>query len=206
MWTLRLVALLSCLIGALADIEAYNDRTFEKMTVTGKHFIQFWRIGCHDSIGMIDTLLAIDTALGNGEEDIWIGRIDYYPNKGLVQRFGITTTPMFVYIVGDKYYKVDPNRSFVTEDIVEYLRSGFLSDVAYDIPPAPVIPRETKGFVLPRWFTKVVDDVFGEPDVVFTERKSVTTLRRALTVLLVAIVALKAILGGIRATNKEKTE
>ena len=206
MWTLRLVGLLSCLVLTLADIEAYNDRTFEVKTVTGKHFLQFWHGSCHDCLGMIQTLLDIDTALGMGAEDIWIGRVNYYFNPGLVQRFEITTTPMFVYVVGDKYYKVDPNRSFVTEDIVEYLRSGFLSDVAYDIPPAPPIPRDTKGFILPRWFTKIVDDVFGEPEVVFTERKSVTTLRRSLTVLLVASVALKAILGGIRAANKEKTE
>lgn len=204
MWTLRLVALLSCLIWARGDIEAYNDARFEQQTKTGKHFLQFWHPSCHDCLSplMIQALFDIDTALGMGAEDIWVGRVELFSNPVLTKRFEITTTPTFVYVVGDKYYKEDPNMSLVTDDIVEYLRSGFLSEVAYDIPPAPSVPQ----IALSPWFSKFVDDVFGEPEIVFLERKSVTTLRRALLVVLFVIVALKGVLSRMKVLNKEKTE
>ena len=207
MWTLRLATLLSCLVYALGDIEAYSDASFDLVTKTGKHFIQFWHGSCHDCVGMIPTLLDIDTALGAGAEDIWIARALLYTNPELTQRFEITTAPMFVYVVGDKYYKVDPNRSFITDEIVEYLRSGFLSDVAYDIPPPPPAPIvEKRNAVWLPWLSNLLDAVFGEPEIVLIERKAVKTLRTVLLIVLVAIVVLSAVFSSRKFLKKEKKE
>lgn len=206
MWILRLAVLFSSFLWALGDIEAYGDYNFDEVTRTGKHFIQFFDDTCENSRGMINDLFKVDTALGQGAEDIWVGRIHWLRHPGLTERFKVRRTHTYIYVVGNKYYKYQG--TLMPDPIVEYVRSGFLNDVALDIPPPPPtqVAEIEPWIVAPSWFSEFLDRVFGEPELVFTERKSVIALRKGVTVLLLAIVVLKALVGGRKDTKKSKQD
>jgi hypothetical protein len=204
MWILRLTVLLSSLLWALGDIEAYGEYNFDQVTKTGKHFIQFWDDTCENSRGMIKDLFQIDTALGQGAEDIWVGRIDWIRHPGLTERFGVRKPHTYIYVVGNKYYKY--RGTLMPDPIVEYVRGGYLNDVALDVPPPPnKVPEITAEIVPPTWFEELLDRVFGEPELRLSERKSVIALRKGVTVALLAVVVLKALFGG-RKKEKESTQ
>jgi hypothetical protein len=206
MWILRLTVLFSSLVWALGDIEAYGDYNFDEVTRTGKHFIQFWDDSCENSRGMINDLFKIDTALGQGAEDIWVGRIDWIRHPGLTERFGILKPHTYIYVVGNKYYKY--RGTLMPDPILEYVRSGFLKDDALDVPQLPPLPKPVPEIpaeiVPPTWLEEFLDRVFGEPELRLTERKSVIALRKGVTVALLAAVVLKALFGG-RKEKKEST-
>jgi hypothetical protein len=93
------------------------------------------------------------------------------------------------------------------DPIVEYVRSGFLNDVALDIPPPPQLVPEIEAWVVaPSRFAESLDRVLGEPELRLTERKSVIALRKGVTVFLLAIVVLKALFGGRKNATKSKQD
>ena len=166
---MQLVILFSSLVLALGDILAYNDFDFDELTRNGKHLIQFFHESCHSSISMIDHLLDIDTAVGGGSEDIWIARVSKYANSDLIRRFDVQTTPTFVYVVGSKYYKVNHYENFHADNVASYLRSGFLSDPSYDIPPPSVdiLNAQINPDGQVSLFPNVLEKVFAEVDLTF---------------------------------------